>query len=77
MEAEIEVGKAERRKAQRWYELSLILTFLGCGFYVGCATMRQFNGSATVEGWALFGMIGATVVAIGIWLVKVRGRLGE
>jgi hypothetical protein len=74
MEPKSEIDPMERRRVQRWNELSLSLTWLSCGFYSGSATTRHFHDSIGVEGYSLLGMFVGLAAATLIWLVKVRGR---
>ena len=62
------------RSAQRWHELTLILTFLSTGFYSGVSFASRSRDPDTLGSLALFLWLAALTASFLIWLAKVRGR---
>ena len=54
--------------------MTLILTFLGSGFYAGVSFARRSSDIDRLEAFALIAWLAATAVSFFIWLAKVRGR---
>ena len=75
MQSQTATDGAAGRQAQRWHELTLILTFLASGFYAGVGFARHVRDIDSLEAFALFAWLAALALSCLIWLAKVRGRL--